>query len=159
MDLVPWFQTTYLNDQDLFIKAIDSAIDPNDETLASIQIVAGLANQCCATEPEQRADMRHVVITLWSLVDRWIPPVSNSEDIHGNNFSLSLPETLKRWQAHEGTTSSFSFHPSLDNTNTSLPSPSYGIVGSSTPTNGTWSGLHNNYEMVFLWTCLSFFMV
>jgi hypothetical protein len=64
MDLVPWFQTTYLNDQDLFIKAIDSAIDPNDETFASIQIVAGLANQCCATEPEQRADMRHVVITL-----------------------------------------------------------------------------------------------
>jgi hypothetical protein len=111
MDLVPWFQTTYLNDQDLFIKAIDSAIDPNDETFASIQIVAGLANQCCATEPEQGSDMRHVVITLSSHVDQWIPPVSNSQDIHGIDFGLFLLETLKRWQTHEGTTLSFSFHP------------------------------------------------
>jgi hypothetical protein len=70
MNLVPWFQTTYLNDQNFFIKAIDSTIDPNDETIASIQIVAGLANQCCATEPEQRPDMRHVVITLSSHVDQ-----------------------------------------------------------------------------------------
>jgi hypothetical protein len=111
MNLVPWFQTTYLNEQDLFIKAIDSAIDPNDETFASIQIVAGLANQCCATEPEQGSDMRHVVITLSSHVDQWIPPVSNSQDIHGIDFGLFLLETLKRWQTREGTTLSFSFHP------------------------------------------------
>jgi hypothetical protein len=123
MNLVPWFQTTYLNEQDLFIKAIDSAIDPNDETFASIQIVAGLANQCCATELEQRSDMRHVVITLSSHVDQWIPPVSNSQDIHGIDFGLSLPEILKRWQTHEGTTLSFSFHPSLDTQTRVYPIP------------------------------------
>ncbi|KAI7993240.1 Receptor protein kinase TMK1 [Camellia lanceoleosa] len=44
--------------------AIDPTIDLDEEMLASINTVAELASQCCATKPSQRLDMSHTVNVL-----------------------------------------------------------------------------------------------
>ncbi|KAE9449763.1 hypothetical protein C3L33_18334, partial [Rhododendron williamsianum] len=105
-----------------FRKAIDPSIDLTEETLASISTVAELAGHCCAREPYQRPDMGHAVNVLSSLVELWKPSDQSSEDVYGIDFEMSLPQALKKWQDFEGRShldsSSSSFPPSLDNTQT-----------------------------------------
>lgn len=140
MHLVTWFRRMHLN-KDTFHKAIDPTIDLNEETLASISTVAELAGHCCAREPYQRPDMGHVVNVLSSLVELWRPSEqSSSEDIYGTDLDMSLPQALKKWQAYEGTSqldsSSSSYLPSLDNTQTSIPTRPYGFADSFTSSDG-----------------------
>ncbi|CAL5189907.1 unnamed protein product [Lathyrus oleraceus] len=140
MHLVAWFRRMYL-DKDSFRKSIDPTIDINEETLASIHTVAELAGHCSAREPYQRPDMGHAVNVLSSLVEQWKPSDSNSEDIYGIDLDLSLPQALKKWQAYEGasqleSTSSSSLLPSLDNTQTSIPTRPYGFADSFTSADG-----------------------
>nr|GMC59721.1 receptor protein kinase TMK1-like [Ipomoea batatas] len=140
MHLVTWFRRMHLN-KDTFHKAIDPTIDLNEETLASISTVAELAGHCCAREPYQRPDMGHVVNVLSSLVELWRPSEqSSSDDIYGTDLDMSLPQALKKWQAYEGTSqldsSSSSYLPSLDNTQTSIPTRPYGFADSFTSSDG-----------------------
>ncbi|KAL9316392.1 hypothetical protein ACSQ67_017393 [Phaseolus vulgaris] len=140
MHLVTWFRRMSIN-KDSFRKAIDSAIDLNEETLASIHTVAELAGHCCAREPYQRPDMGHAVNVLSSLVELWKPSDQNSEDIYGIDLDMSLPQALKKWQAYEGrsqmeSSSSSSLLPSLDNTQTSIPTRPYGFADSFTSADG-----------------------
>ncbi|BAT81287.1 hypothetical protein LR48_Vigan07g077700 [Vigna angularis] len=140
MHLVTWFRRMSIN-KDSFRKAIDSAIDLNEETLASIHTVAELAGHCCAREPYQRPDMGHTVNVLSSLVELWKPSDQNSEDIYGIDLDMSLPQALKKWQAYEGksqmeSSSSSSLLPSLDNTQTSIPTRPYGFADSFTSADG-----------------------
>ncbi|KAK7372308.1 hypothetical protein VNO80_05683 [Phaseolus coccineus] len=140
MHLVTWFRRMSIN-KDSFRKAIDSTIDLNEETLASIHTVAELAGHCCAREPYQRPDMGHAVNVLSSLVELWKPSDQNSEDIYGIDLDMSLPQALKKWQAYEGrsqmeSSSSSSLLPSLDNTQTSIPTRPYGFADSFTSADG-----------------------
>ncbi|KAK4278052.1 hypothetical protein QN277_015951 [Acacia crassicarpa] len=143
MHLVTWFRRMYINEES-FSKAIDPTIDRNDETLASIRIVAELAGHCCAREPYQRPDMGHAVNVLSSLAELWKPSDQSSEDIYGIDLDMSLPQALKKWQAYEGRgggggsvdSSSSSLLPSLDNTQTSIPTCPYGFAESFTSADG-----------------------
>ncbi|KAJ4840883.1 mitogen activated protein kinase [Turnera subulata] len=139
MHLVTWFRRMHLN-KDSFRKAIDPTLDLNEETLASISTVAELAGHCCAREPYQRPDMGHAVNVLSSLVELWKPTDQNSEDIYGIDLEMSLPQALKKWQAYEGRSnmesSSSSLLPSLDNTQTSIPTRPYGFAESFTSADG-----------------------
>lgn len=140
MHLVTWFRRMYLN-KDSFRKAIDPTIELSDEeTLASIQTVAELAGHCCAREPYQRPDAGHAVNVLSSLVEMWKPSDHNAEDIYGIDLDMSLPQALKKWQSYEGRSemgsSSSSLLPSLDNTQTSIPTRPYGFAESFTSADG-----------------------
>ncbi|XP_015058228.1 receptor protein kinase TMK1 [Solanum pennellii] len=139
MHLVTWFRRMHLN-KDTFRKAIDPAINVSEETLASISTVAELAGHCSAREPYQRPDMGHAVNVLSSLVELWKPSDECSEDIYGIDLDMSLPQALKKWQAYEGSShmdsSSSSYLPSLDNTQTSIPTRPYGFAESFTSSDG-----------------------
>ncbi|KAK1577483.1 hypothetical protein Q3G72_022145 [Acer saccharum] len=139
MHLVTWFRRMHLN-KDSFHKAIDPTIDLNEETVASISTVAELAGHCCAREPYQRPDMGHAVNVLSSLVELWKPTDQCSEDIYGIDLDMSLPQALKKWQAYEGRSymesSSSSLLPSLDNTQTSIPTRPYGFAESFSSADG-----------------------
>ncbi|PON83165.1 Serine/threonine protein kinase [Trema orientale] len=139
MHLVTWFRRMHIN-KESFRKAIDPTIDLNEETLTSISTVAELAGHCCAREPYQRPDMGHAVNVLSSLVELWKPSEQNSEDIFGIDLEMSLPQALKKWQAYEGRShldsSSSSLLPSLDNTQTSIPTRPYGFAESFTSADG-----------------------
>ncbi|XP_041002429.1 receptor protein kinase TMK1 [Juglans microcarpa x Juglans regia] len=137
--LVTWFKRMRIN-KDLFRKAIDPTIELNEETLASISTVAELAGHCCTREPYQRPDMGHAVNVLSSLVELWKPSEQNSEDMYGIDLEMSLPQALEKWQAYEGRSnmesSSSSLLPSLDNTQTSIPTRPYGFAESFTSADG-----------------------
>ncbi|CAA3030841.1 receptor kinase TMK1-like [Olea europaea subsp. europaea] len=138
MHLLTWFRRMHLN-KDSFGKAIDPTINRNEETLASISTVAELAGHCCAREPYQRPDMGHAVNVLSSLVELWKPSDQCSEDIFGIDLEMSLPQALKKWQQFEGShadSSSSSYLPSLDNTQTSIPTRPYGFADSFTSADG-----------------------
>ncbi|KAL2241111.1 receptor protein kinase TMK1 [Sesamum indicum] len=139
MHLVTWFRRMQLN-KDTFRKAIDPTIDLDEETLANISTVAELAGHCCAREPYQRPDMGHAVNVLSSLVELWKPTDQSSDDIYGIDLEMSLPQALKKWQAFEGRShmdsSSSSYLPSLDNTQTSIPTRPYGFAESFTSADG-----------------------
>ncbi|OIT01965.1 PREDICTED: receptor protein kinase TMK1-like [Nicotiana attenuata] len=139
MHLVTWFRRMHIN-KDTFQKAIDPTIDLNEETLASINTVAELAGHCCAREPYQRPDMGHAVNVLSSLVELWRPSDQSSEDMYGIDLDMSLPQALKRWQAYEGRShmdsSSSAYLPSLDNTQTSIPTRPSGFADSFTSSDG-----------------------
>lgn len=139
MHLVTWFRRMHLN-KDTFQKAIDPAIDLNEETLASVSTVAELAGHCCAREPYQRPDMGHAVNVLSSLIELWKPSDPTTDDIYGIDLEMSLPQALKKWQAFEGRSnvedSSSSYLPSLDNTQTSIPTRPYGFAESFTSADG-----------------------
>ncbi|KAI3775773.1 hypothetical protein L1987_45526 [Smallanthus sonchifolius] len=140
MHLVTWFRRIHLN-KDTFRKSIDQTLDLTEENLASISKAAELAGHCCAREPYQRPDMSHAVNVLSSLVEMWRPSDQSSDDIYGIDLDLSLPQALKKWQAFEGGShtmdaSSSSFLPSLDNTQTSIPTRPYGFAESFTSMDG-----------------------
>ncbi|KZV30121.1 hypothetical protein F511_19664 [Dorcoceras hygrometricum] len=139
MHLVTWFRRMQLN-KDLFRKAIDPTIDLTEETLASISTVAELAGHCCAREPYQRPDMGHAVNVLSSLVELWKPSDQSSDDIYGIDLDMSLPQALKKWQAFEGRShmdsSSSAYLPSVDNTQTSIPTRPYGFADSFASADG-----------------------
>ncbi|RDX69726.1 Receptor protein kinase TMK1, partial [Mucuna pruriens] len=140
MHLVTWFRRMYVN-KDSFHKAIDHTIELNEEALASIHTVAELAGHCCAREPYQRPDAGHAVNVLSSLVELWKPSDQSSEDAYGIDLGMSLPQALKKWQAYEGrsqmeSSSSSLLPPSLDNTQTSIPTRPYGFAESFTSTDG-----------------------
>ncbi|KAK4751918.1 hypothetical protein SAY87_020716 [Trapa incisa] len=141
--LVTWFKRMHLN-KELFKKAIDPTIDLDEETLASVSTVAELAGHCCSREPYQRPDMGHIVNVLSSLVELWKPSEMNLDDIYGIDLEMSLPQAVKKWQALEGTShmdsssslSSSSYIPSLDNTQTSIPTRPNGFAESFTSVDG-----------------------
>ncbi|KAL3652615.1 hypothetical protein CASFOL_002296 [Castilleja foliolosa] len=88
--LVRWFRRMLIN-KDTFRKAIDPTLDLNEETYASIGIMAELAGHCTAVEPYQRPDMRHVVNVLSSL--------ANPDNVHGIDYGMTtLPKAVKRLQ-------------------------------------------------------------
>lgn len=138
--LVTWFKRMHLN-KESFKKAIDPTIDLDEETVASIGTVAELAGHCCSREPYQRPDMGHAVNVLSSLVELWKPSEQNLDDIYGIDLEMSLPQAVKKWQAYEGTShmdssSSSSYLPSLDNTQTSIPTRPNGFAESFTSEDG-----------------------
>ncbi|VYS47119.1 unnamed protein product [Arabidopsis thaliana] len=93
--LATWFRRMFIN-KGSFPKAIDEAMEVNEETLRSINIVAELANQCSSREPRDRPDMNHVVNVLVSLVVQWKPTErsSDSEDIYGIDYDTPLPQLI-----------------------------------------------------------------
>ncbi|KAG8382673.1 hypothetical protein BUALT_Bualt05G0101700 [Buddleja alternifolia] len=100
--LVTWFRRMLIN-KDTFRKAIDPTLELDEETLASVSTVAGLAGHCSAREPYQRPDMGHAVNVLSSLVELWKPSEpSDPEDIYGMNYDMTLSQAVKKWQALEG---------------------------------------------------------
>ncbi|CAO2813853.1 unnamed protein product [Amaranthus hypochondriacus] len=136
MHLVTWFKRMHIN-KETFRKAIDSSLDLDEETLASISTVAELAGHCCAREPYQRPDMGHVVNVLSSLVELWKPTESNFDDCYGIDLEMSLPQALKRWKATEGTSQAESSSSSfVDNTQTSMVARPYGFAESFTSADG-----------------------
>lgn len=133
LHLVTWFRRMILN-KDKFQKAIDPAMDLNEETLISITKVAQLAGHCTAREPHQRPDMGHTVNVLASLVNVWKPSEpEGSDDTYGINLDMTLPQALKKWQASGGDESSFfanmGYTPSAsDNTQSSMPEKPEGLA-------------------------------
>ncbi|KAJ0987274.1 hypothetical protein J5N97_005630 [Dioscorea zingiberensis] len=137
--LVSWFRRMQLN-KETFRKAIDSTIDLDEETFASVSTIAELAGHCCAREPHQRPDMGHAVNVLSSLAEFWKPTDPDSDDIYGIDLEMTLPQALKKWQAFEDSSqmdgTSSSFLSSTDNTQTSIPTRPAGFAESFTSADG-----------------------
>ncbi|KAH8500540.1 hypothetical protein H0E87_015692 [Populus deltoides] len=133
LHLVTWFRRMHIN-KDTFRKAIDPTINLDEETLGSISTVAELAGHCTAREPYQRPDMGHVVNVLSSLTEIWKAAEPDSDDMYGIDFETPLPEVLLKWQAFDG--SSSSFLPNGDNTQTSIPTRPSGFAESFTSADG-----------------------
>ncbi|KAK2635522.1 hypothetical protein Ddye_030314 [Dipteronia dyeriana] len=139
--LVTWFRRMHINkdNKDVFRKAFDQTIELDEETYSSVSTVAELAGHCCARESYQRPDMGHVVNVLSSLAELWKPTKPDSEDIYGIDLDMTLPQALKKWQAYEGSTiddSSSSLIPSLENTQSSIPTRPSGFADSFTSADG-----------------------
>ncbi|KAI7995648.1 Receptor protein kinase TMK1 [Camellia lanceoleosa] len=79
-------------------KAIDPVIDLNEETLASICIVADLAGHCCAKKPSQRTNICHAVNVLSSLVELRKPLSRHSEKGVGSSGELKLKDQSHTFQ-------------------------------------------------------------
>uniref|UniRef100_A0A0V0HMC8 Putative ovule protein n=1 Tax=Solanum chacoense TaxID=4108 RepID=A0A0V0HMC8_SOLCH len=125
--LVTWFRRVLINKENLR-KAIDSTLDPDDETYESISKVAELAGHCTAREPFQRPDMGHAVNVLGPLVEQWKPTTSEDDDGYGIiDLDMSLPQALQRWQADEGTSRMFDDF-SISHSQSSLPSKPSGFA-------------------------------
>ncbi|KAM1326521.1 hypothetical protein EV2_011271 [Malus domestica] len=142
LHLVTWFRRMLVN-KDALRKVIDPTIDLNEETLSSISTVAELAGHCSAREPYQRPDMGHAVNVLSSLIEQWKPSeLEDSDDMHGIDLEMTLPQALKKWRAFEGnsnlddSSSSSSLFPSGDNTQTSIPTRPSGFAESFTSSDG-----------------------
>ncbi|XP_024988305.1 receptor protein kinase TMK1-like [Cynara cardunculus var. scolymus] len=99
--LVQWFRKMHIN-KDTFRKAIDPALDLDEEALASVGKVAELAGHCCAREPYQRPEMSHVVNVLSSLAELWKPSELDPDEIYGIDLNTTLPQAVKKWQELEG---------------------------------------------------------
>lgn len=104
--LVTWFRRVLVN-KDNLPKAIDQTLNPDEETFVSIFKVAELAGHCTAREPHQRPDMGHAVNVLGPLVEQWKPTNHEEEGNSGIDLHMSLPQFLQRWQADEGTSTTF----------------------------------------------------
>ncbi|KAJ8530116.1 hypothetical protein K7X08_036951 [Anisodus acutangulus] len=138
MHLVPWFRRMHIN-KETFRKAIDTTIDLDEETLASISTVAELAGHCCAREPHQRPDMGHAVNVLSSLAELWKPAEVDEDEIYGIDYDMTLPQAVKKWQALEGMSGidgSSSYIGSSENTQTSIPTRPSGFADSFTSVDG-----------------------
>ncbi|ESW32461.1 hypothetical protein PHAVU_002G324600 [Phaseolus vulgaris] len=104
--LVTWFRKMLTN-KDSFPTIIDPTIKLDEETLVSVNTVAGLAGHCCARDPYQRPDMSHVVNVLSPLVQVWKPLEPTVDEIYGIDFDMSLPEALQMWRHFEGSDNTF----------------------------------------------------
>ncbi|KAL3634310.1 Receptor-like kinase tmk4 [Castilleja foliolosa] len=124
--LVTWFRRVLVN-KDNLQKSIDQILDPDDETYESICKVAELAGHCTAREPYQRPDMGHAVNVLGPLVEQWKPSKPEEEDAYGIDLHMSLPQTLQRWQADEGTSRMF-YDISFSQTQSSIPDKPSGFA-------------------------------
>ncbi|KAF8391903.1 hypothetical protein HHK36_022243 [Tetracentron sinense] len=100
--LVTWFRRVLINKENIE-KAIDSTLNPVDETYESICKVAELAGHCTAREPSQRPDMGHAVNVLGPLVEQWKPSCHGEEDSYGIDIHMNLSQAILRWQSDEGT--------------------------------------------------------
>ncbi|XP_051144947.1 receptor protein kinase TMK1-like [Andrographis paniculata] len=133
--LVPWFRRLLIK-KDTFAKAIDPAMDPDEETLPSIMTVAELAGHCTAREPSQRPDMGHAVNVLSSLAELWRPAEpADPDDLYGIDYDMTLPQAIQRWQAMEGMSGMEgpSYRYSSSST---MPTRTSGIPTRFTPTEG-----------------------
>ncbi|GFZ00351.1 leucine-rich repeat protein kinase family protein [Actinidia rufa] len=134
-------QVMHIN-KDNFRKAIDPALDLDEEKLASIIKVAELAGHCSAREPTQRPDMGHAVNVLSSLTELWKPSDPDGEDIYVIDFDMTLSQAVKKWQALEGmsgidaSSSSSSFLVSGENTQTSIATRPPDFANSFTSADG-----------------------
>ncbi|CAL5427916.1 unnamed protein product [Camellia sinensis] len=95
--LVTWFRKMRMHEI-AFHKAIDPVIDLDEETLASIRIVAELAGHCCAKKPSQRPNICHAVNVLSSLVELWKPLNRHSEERVGSSGELKLKDQCHTFQ-------------------------------------------------------------
>ncbi|XP_052205678.1 LOW QUALITY PROTEIN: receptor protein kinase TMK1-like [Diospyros lotus] len=93
--LVTWFRGRHL-ERGTFHEAIDSAIVLDEETLASIRIVAELASHCCAPKSAQRPDIGHAVNVLSALVELWRPAAEFASSAVGEEKGEALPDD--EWQ-------------------------------------------------------------
>ncbi|KAF5736624.1 receptor protein kinase TMK1-like [Tripterygium wilfordii] len=116
--LVTWFRRALINKKS-FSKAIDESLNPDEETMASINRVAELAGHCTAREPYQRPDMGHAVNILGPLVEQW-KPSSQEDESFGIDTNMSLPQAVQMWMADEST--STMYDTSYAQTQPSLPS-------------------------------------
>nr|KYP56029.1 putative receptor protein kinase TMK1 [Cajanus cajan] len=116
--LVTWFRRVLINKENI-PKAIDQTLDPDEETMVSIYKVAELAGHCTNREPYQRPDMGHAVNVLVPFVEQW-KPSHEEEDTSADDLQMNLPQALRRWQANEGTSSTFN-DMSLTQTQSSIP--------------------------------------
>ncbi|PON53682.1 Mitogen-activated protein kinase kinase kinase [Trema orientale] len=139
LHLVTWFRRMHQNKESFWKVVVDSTIDLNEETRASVSTVAELAIHCTAREPYQRPDMSHPVNVLSSLAELW-KPTEQDESEDGINFNVPLPQALKMWQAFEGNSnvdnSSSILLASGDTTQTSIPAGPDGFARSFQSTDG-----------------------
>ncbi|KAJ6883678.1 receptor-like kinase TMK4 [Populus alba x Populus x berolinensis] len=123
--LVTWFRRILINKENI-PKAIDESLNPDEETLATIYTVTELAGHCTARDPYQRPDMGHAVNVLAPLVKQWRPASQQEDQNCGTDLDTNLPETLRRWQTEEGT-STISDDTSFTQTRSSVPSMTSGF--------------------------------
>lgn len=137
--LVTWFRRMQLK-KESFSKMIDSTIELDDETVSSVNTIVELAGHCCAREPYQRPEMGHAVNVLSSLVEMWKPTDGDLEEACGIDLDMTLPQALKKWQAFEDSSrfdaGPSSYAPSMNNTQTSIPTRPNGFADTFTSTDG-----------------------
>ncbi|KAF3787612.1 Receptor protein kinase [Nymphaea thermarum] len=124
--LVTWFRRILISNKGDIGKAIDPAINVDDEeTFRSICTVAELAGHCTVREPSQRPDIGHAVNVLSPLVEQWKPCHRDEECSEGINYDIPLSVALQRWQANEGnsmmTDTFFRDSTVVENTQSSIP--------------------------------------
>ena len=98
--LETWFRRVLIN-KDNIRNAIDTTLDPDEETFDSICKVVELACHCTTRKPFQRPDMGHVVNMLGSLVEQWKPSQLEEEEEEEESCSIdphvSLPQVHQRF--------------------------------------------------------------
>ncbi|XP_062112476.1 receptor-like kinase TMK3 [Humulus lupulus] len=130
--LAAWFWHIKSNKDEL-MEAIDPALEINEETFESIDIIAELAGHCTAREPNQRPDMGHAVSVLSPLVEKWKPLDDDTEEYSGIDYSLPLNQMVKGWQEAEG--KDFSYI-DLEDSKGSIPARPTGFADSFTSADG-----------------------
>ncbi|XVF37907.1 hypothetical protein REPUB_Repub20aG0051800 [Reevesia pubescens] len=123
--LVTWFRRVLIN-KDNIPKVVDETINCDEETMASIFKVAELAGHCTAREPYQRPEMGHAVNVLGPLVEQWKPTSQEDDENSGIDLHMSLPQALQRWQADEGTSTTYG-DLSYSETQSSIPAKPSGF--------------------------------
>ncbi|XWS13331.1 hypothetical protein CRYUN_Cryun36dG0028500 [Craigia yunnanensis] len=123
--LVTWFRRVLIN-KDNIPKVVDEAVNCDDETMESIFKVAELAGHCTARESYQRPDMGHAVNVLGPLVEQWKPTSQEDDENSGIDLHMSLPQALRRWQADEGTSTTYG-DISYSETQSSIPAKPSGF--------------------------------
>ncbi|GMY32076.1 putative receptor protein kinase TMK1 [Fagus crenata] len=103
--LVTWFCQILVNKENIS-NAIDQTLNPDEETMESIDKVVELARYCTTREPNQRLDIRHAVSILSPLVERWKPTFyeeehnystfHREEETYSTDPQMSLSLTLER---------------------------------------------------------------
>ncbi|GLT81956.1 hypothetical protein SLE2022_003780 [Rubroshorea leprosula] len=130
--LVHWFWRTK-SSMDKLRDALDPALEheilESEETLKTISIIAELAIQCTAREPNHRPEMGHVVNVLAPLVEKWKPIDHSSDESCAGidiNYNIPLLDMLKGWK--EAGTQSTIF--TSDDSTGSIPARPVGFAAS-----------------------------
>ncbi|XP_058766966.1 receptor-like kinase TMK4 [Vicia villosa] len=104
--LVSLFRRVLVNNENIS-NTIDQTLNPDEETMKSINKVAELAGHCNAHKPYERPDMGHAVNVLVPLVEQWKPSNHEEEDGYDVDLHSSLPQAPQRWQANESISTIF----------------------------------------------------
>lgn len=107
-NLAMWLRPKLRNGK--FWEDLDEAVViDNEEAMRSIEKVAKIAENCISIELKRRPTMGQVMTVLVPLVEDWTPSSPQKDDSMEKD-SVSLLESVRRWQLEDEEGTSMGFH-------------------------------------------------